>query len=306
MYETEYLKSTELSKEVFMLEKSNLNRELEVAEIKTKYYRHIIELNNNRTSDASSCPARDWYDAEPDDNVEFWSEFEIALSRQYGNMESTDHALERIDTLRLTTNSDFNSFIMQIRPAIKLIAFNNHMLAIAMLRKQIAPDIRKFMSKVHGETYVAHEQRLKSHMQDSQAKFSGSQANRSNTDVEMIGAAMQYQGQNRYELLERDENEYMMAAAQYSRYPANNTIRNHQNRFNNSNNRNPFQRSTKPHNQRNTTMNKGQFDEYVRNSICFSCGTKGHLRSMCKKPAKPSRFMSVISQDSETGKDRAQ
>ncbi|OMJ14614.1 hypothetical protein AYI70_g7773 [Smittium culicis] len=360
MYETEFLKSTDLSMEVSMLEKSNLNRELEVAQIKTEYYRQISELNDNRTSDASSCdrstniknvpkipifegksitfgrwlkgvkeifenyptlkdfqkralvveslkgPARDWYDAEPDDNVEFWSEFEIALSRQYGNMESTDHALERIDTLRLTTNSDFNSFIMQIRPAIKLIALNNHTLAIAMLRKQIAPDIRKYIPKVHGETYEAHEQRLKSHMQDSQAKFSGSQVSRSNMDVEMIGAAMQYQGQNRYELLERDGNEYMMAAAQYSRNPANNTIRTHQNRFNNSNNRNPFQRSTKPHSQSNTTMNKVQFDEYVRNSICFNCGTKGHLRSMCIKPAKPSRFMSVISQDSETGKDRAQ
>ncbi|OMJ11264.1 hypothetical protein AYI69_g9892 [Smittium culicis] len=168
LYETEFLKSTDLSKEVFSLEKSNLNRELEVAQIKTEYYRQISELNDNRTSDASSCdrstniknvpkipifegksitfgrwlkgvkeifenyptlkdfqkralvveslkgPARDWYEAEPDDNVEFWSEFEIALSRQYGNMESTDHALERIDTLRLTTNSDFNSYIMQI------------------------------------------------------------------------------------------------------------------------------------------------------------------------------------------------
>ncbi|OMJ11679.1 hypothetical protein AYI70_g9565 [Smittium culicis] len=343
-----------------MLEKSNLNRELEVAQIKTEYYRQISELIENRTSDASSCdrstniknvpkipifegksitfgrwlkgvkeifenyptlkdfqkralvveslkgPTRDWYDAEPDDNVEFWSEFEIALSRQYGNMESTDHALERIDTVRLAKNSDFNSFIMQIRPAIKLIALNNHTLAIEMLRKQIAPDIRKYIPKVHGETYEAHEQRLKSHMQDSQAKFSGSQASRSNTDFEMIGAAMQYQGQNSYELLERDENEYVMAAALYSRYPANSTIRTHQNRFNNSNNRNPFERSIKPHIQSNTTMTKVQFDEYARNSICFNCGTKVHLRSMCTKPANPSRFMSVISQVSETGKDRSQ
>ncbi|OLY85485.1 hypothetical protein AYI68_g316 [Smittium mucronatum] len=41
--------------EVSMLEKSNLNRKIEVAQIKTEYYRQISELNDSRTSDDSSC-----------------------------------------------------------------------------------------------------------------------------------------------------------------------------------------------------------------------------------------------------------
>ncbi|OMJ15966.1 hypothetical protein AYI70_g6901, partial [Smittium culicis] len=30
-------------------------------------------------------------------------------------------------------------------------------------------------------------------------------------------------------------------------------------------------------------MNKNQFDEYVKNVICFVCGKKGHLRTMCQR-----------------------
>ncbi|OLY85148.1 hypothetical protein AYI68_g662 [Smittium mucronatum] len=265
MYETEFLKSTDLSIEVSMIEKSNLNRELEVAQIKKDYYRQISELNDNRTSHASSCDRSTNIKNLP--KIPIFEGKSITFGRW---LKGVKEIFENCPTLN---------------------DFQKRALVVESLKdpvrdwKQIAPDISKYIPKVHGETYEAHEQRLKSHMQDSKAKFSGSQANRSNMDVEMIGAAMQHQGQNRYELLERDGNEYMMAAAQYSRYPDNSTIRNHQNRFNNSNNRNPFQRSTKPHSQSNTTMNKVQFDEYVRNSICFNCGTNGHLRSMCIKPA---------------------
>ncbi|PWA02191.1 hypothetical protein BB558_001672, partial [Smittium angustum] len=88
--------------------------------------------------------ARDWYDAKPDDNVTSWDSFKSALMSQYGGMHSTDHALERIDALRLTPRSEFKSFIQQIRPAIKAIALNNHSLAIALLRKQIDPEIKKY------------------------------------------------------------------------------------------------------------------------------------------------------------------
>ncbi|OMJ28970.1 hypothetical protein AYI69_g1539 [Smittium culicis] len=252
-------------------------------------------------------PARDWYDAEPDDNVKDWAEFKGALTRQYGSMESTDHALERIDTLRLTPSSDFNSFIQQIRPAIKVIALNNHTLAIAMLRKQTAPEIRKYIPKIYGETYEAHEQRLKSHMQDAQAKFTSTHPGRSNNmDVDMMGAAMQFKNSNHYAPQSAEDHEYALAAAQYRNYQSANTPRNESSRFNITSNRNPFQRSTRPHSQRNTTMTKIQFDEYVRNSTCFNCGIKGHLRSSCTKPTRPSRFMNSISAENETGKDRAQ
>ncbi|OMJ10504.1 hypothetical protein AYI70_g10286, partial [Smittium culicis] len=116
-------------------------------------------------------PARDWYDAEPDSNVADWRNFKEALNRQYGSLESTDQALERIDTLKLTMKSDFNSFIQQIRPSIKLIAGDNNTLAIAMLRKQVDPEIRKYVPKVANESFEEHEKRLKAHMNDSQAKF---------------------------------------------------------------------------------------------------------------------------------------
>ncbi|OMJ22103.1 Retrovirus-related Pol polyprotein from transposon [Smittium culicis] len=43
------------------------------------------------------------------------------------------------------------------------------------------------------------------------------------------------------------------------------------------------QRNIFPHSPANTTMNKNQFDEYVKNAICFVCGKKGHLRTMCQR-----------------------
>ncbi|PVU86781.1 hypothetical protein BB561_006559 [Smittium simulii] len=230
--------------------------------------------------------ARDWYDAEPDSNVANWCNFKEALNRQYGSLESTDLALERIDTLKLTMKSDFNSFIQQIRPSIKLIANDNNTLAIAMLRKQVDPDIRKYVPKVANESFEEHEMRLKAHMHDSQAKFTSYSSRSNNMDIDVISAPIQV------------DNNYAIAAAQYSpfnrhRQPANNYQKN------------PFQRSRQSHNRENTTMTKEQFDEYVKDSICFNCGTKGHLRSSCFKPRKLSRAMNVAVID-ESGKDQAQ
>ncbi|OMJ09926.1 hypothetical protein AYI69_g10450 [Smittium culicis] len=67
----------------------------------------------------------------------------------------------------------------------------------------------------------------------------------------------------------------------------------------------PIQRSRLPHNRKNTAMTKEQFDEYVKNSVCFNSGAKGHLRSSCFKPRKSFRTMNVtVAEDS--GNDQAQ
>ncbi|OLY78242.1 hypothetical protein AYI68_g7711 [Smittium mucronatum] len=149
-------------------------------------------------------PAREWYDAEPDSNVANFQIFKDSLIRQYGSAESTDQALERIDTLKLTMKSDFNSFIQQIRPSIKLIAGDNNTLAIAMLGKQVDPEIRKYVPKIVNESFESHEQRLKAHMQDSQGKFTTA-SNRSNgMEIDTYSAAVQ------------TANDYSISADQYS------------------------------------------------------------------------------------------
>ncbi|PVU90022.1 hypothetical protein BB561_005057 [Smittium simulii] len=130
--------------------------------------------------------AREWYEAEPDSNISNWPSFKEALHSQYGSLESIDQALERIDTLKLTMKSDFNSFIQQIRPSIKLISGDNNTLAIAMLRKQVDTEIRKYVPKVANEPFEKHEKRLKSHMHDSQAKFSSHFSRSNNMDIDTL------------------------------------------------------------------------------------------------------------------------
>ncbi|OLY85486.1 hypothetical protein AYI68_g317 [Smittium mucronatum] len=87
--------------------------------------------------------------------------------------------------------SDFNSFIQKIRPSIKLIAGDNNTLTIAMLRKQVDPEISKYVPKIVNESFESHEQQLKAHMQDSQAKFTTA-SNRSNgMEIDTYLAAVQ-------------------------------------------------------------------------------------------------------------------
>ncbi|OLY82794.1 hypothetical protein AYI68_g3073 [Smittium mucronatum] len=79
--------------------------------------------------------------------------FKEALNRHYWNFESTEQVLEIIETLKLTMKSEFNIFIQQIRPSIKLITGDNNTLAIAILRNQVDPDIRNYVPKVANESF---------------------------------------------------------------------------------------------------------------------------------------------------------
>ncbi|PVU95699.1 hypothetical protein BB561_001667 [Smittium simulii] len=115
-----------------------------------------------------------------------------ALNRQYGSLVLTDLALERIDTLKLTMNSDFNTSRSRIR---------------------------KYVLKVANESFEEHKMRLKAHMHNSQAKLTYYSSRSNNMDIDVISAPIQV------------ENNYAIAAAQYSsfnrhRQPANNYQKN--------------------------------------------------------------------------------
>ncbi|OMJ11250.1 hypothetical protein AYI70_g9849 [Smittium culicis] len=68
--------------------------------------------------DSLKGEARNWYDAEPDGNIDNWDNLRQSLSKQFGGAESLSMALDKIYTMRLTEKSDFNSFIHQIRQVI--------------------------------------------------------------------------------------------------------------------------------------------------------------------------------------------
>ncbi|OMJ11621.1 hypothetical protein AYI70_g9605, partial [Smittium culicis] len=175
--------------------------------------------------------------------------------------------------------------IQQIRPSIKLISGDNDTPAIAILRKQVDPEIRKYVPNLADESFEEHEKHLKAHMYDSQAKFSSYRSNV--MEIDSYSAVIQ-----------SHNSEYPIAAAQH----VNN---NRRPQSTNHYQRNPFKRSVHPHNRENTTMTKDQFDEYVKQCTCFNCGIKGHLQSSCLKPRRSFRPMNVALIE-DSGKEQAQ
>ncbi|OMJ26999.1 hypothetical protein AYI69_g3584 [Smittium culicis] len=239
--EAESKKNNELILQMTVMENIMLKREMELAKLKTDLYERI-SISRLPVFEGKNIAYNRWINGATEifDNYTTLKDFQKralvveslkgpardcfkeALNRQYGSLESTDQALERINTLKLTLKSDFNSFIQQIRPSIKLIAGDNNMLVIAMLRKQVDPEIRKYVPKVANESFEEHEKRLKAHMNDSQAKFTSHFSRSNNMDIESFRSPIQV------------ENDYAVAAAQYAPYSRQ---RQHVNNYQ----RNPFQ-----------------------------------------------------------------
>ncbi|OLY82312.1 hypothetical protein AYI68_g3569 [Smittium mucronatum] len=203
-YESEVKNNAELNLQITTMDYVMLKREWinGVTEIFDNYPSLKDFQKRALVVEALKGPARDWYDAETDTSVSNRISFKEALSLQYGSLESTDQALERIDTLKLTMKSESNIFIQKIRPSIKLISGENDTLAIAILRKQVDLEIRKYFPKLANESFEEHEKHLKAHMYDSQAKFSSHRSNF--MDIGSYSAAIQ-----------SHNSEYAVTAAQY-------------------------------------------------------------------------------------------
>ncbi|PVU96098.1 hypothetical protein BB560_005824 [Smittium megazygosporum] len=141
--------------------------------------------------DSLKGEARSWYNAEPDANISSWDSIRKALAKQFGGTESISMALDKIYTLQLTEKSDFNSFIQQIRPSIKIVTGKNDNLEIVMLRKQIDPSIRKYLPEVANESLKQFENRLKAQLSEMQAKSVRAHNDRQSAmDIDRVVAAM--------------------------------------------------------------------------------------------------------------------
>ncbi|OMJ13762.1 hypothetical protein AYI70_g8310 [Smittium culicis] len=80
--------------------------------------------------DSLKGDARSWYDAEPDGNIDIRDNLRKSLSKQFGGTESLSMALDKVYSMRLTDKSVFDSFIQQVRPAIKIVTGDNSKLAL--------------------------------------------------------------------------------------------------------------------------------------------------------------------------------
>ncbi|PVU91410.1 hypothetical protein BB561_004410 [Smittium simulii] len=249
-------------------------------------YPQLTDFNRRMmVVDSLKEEARAWYDAEPDSSTTSWEALKNALLCQYGGTNSITNALQTISSMTLTRQSDFSNFIQRIRPAIQLVAKSDSTLSVAMLRQQVDSDIRRFIPEIQNKTYTSFEQRLRLQLQELQIKSD----NRSNTvyrptdlvtsmGLDTIAAPIR-----RF----NSSSEPASYSAFRPRSPSG---------FN--------QRNTKPHTPNNSTMSPSQFKQYVKNCICFTCGKKGHLKTMCPNNNRQFRNFNVVETSDDTNNDQ--
>ncbi|PVV01719.1 hypothetical protein BB560_003852 [Smittium megazygosporum] len=140
---------------------------------------------------------------------------------------------------------------------IKLVTKDDDNLAVALMRQQIHFDIRRYLPEQTNESFESFEQRLRRQFEVLQGKPSPYPRMSENVpmDLDVISAPI-----NRYSNITRPSSPsgFRPRSPNQSQY-----------------------RNTKPHNSANTTMSPEQFGQYVQSRICFTCGKRGHLRSMC-------------------------
>ncbi|OMJ09212.1 hypothetical protein AYI70_g2803 [Smittium culicis] len=188
--------------------------------------------------DSLKGEARSWYDDESDPKLDNCESLSQELSKQFDDAESLRMALDKFYTMRLTDKSEFNSFIQQVRPAIKIVTGDNSKLAIVMLRKQIEQSIRKYLPEIANETFEEFEEfekRLKAQITEIQSEPARMNVDRQiSMEIDPIVAS-----------IKPDQN-ITISAAQYTpQY--NNCYDTETTRFSAQNFRNPLQRNTKPH-----------------------------------------------------------
>ncbi|OMJ09667.1 hypothetical protein AYI70_g10798 [Smittium culicis] len=155
------------------------------------------------------------------------------------------------------------------------VAKSENTLSIAMLRQQIDSDIRRFLPEIQNETFASFEQRLKIQFQELQTKS----ASRSNTvyrpaeistsmDLDTISAPI------------RRTNNYSRPVSPSAFRPR--SPKNFRNR------------NTHPHVTSNSTMSPAQFEQCVKNYICFACGKKGNLKTMSLNNNRQFRNFNIV------------
>ncbi|OMJ12524.1 hypothetical protein AYI69_g9374 [Smittium culicis] len=122
--------------------------------------------------------------------------------------------------------------------------------------------LARYLPEIHNESFLSFEQRLKLQFQELQIKS----VSRSNTVYRPADLSTSI-----------DLDSISVSIRRISNYSRPNSPSGFRPRspinFRN--------RNMKPHTPCNSTMSPAQFEQYVKNCICFTCGKKGHLKTMC-------------------------
>ncbi|OLY78244.1 hypothetical protein AYI68_g7713 [Smittium mucronatum] len=214
----------------------------------------LTELNQCMiVVDSLKREVRSWYNAEPDSSTTTWPALKDALLLQYGGTNYISNTLTTVASMKLNARSEFSTFVQRIQLSIQLIAMGENSLAVAIIRHQIDSDIRQYPPEIRDELLSYFDQLLRLQLQEMQSKPSSivsfqSSNNNNAIDFDTISAIIRRQPQ------------FSRTAISFS-----------------TRSRSPDgfrQRYTLPSSPENTTIVRTQFEEYVKNSICFTCARK--------------------------------